>query len=72
VYADDEVERTFQPEEFSEFEAYLYTSQGKEQVRSEVPGEPQEACGRKARSRKRVPVSLLRSPRHQASVRAGR
>jgi hypothetical protein len=70
VYADDEVERTFQPEEFSEFEAYLYTSQGQVSVHPEVPGEPQEARGRKARSRQILPVGLLRSPRRKASVRA--
>lgn len=59
----------FDPEEREEYEFYIAV-QRQEPLRSEVPGEPQEARSRKARSRKCVPVSLLRSPRCKTCVRA--
>lgn len=70
---DNETERTFQPEELSEFEAYLYASQGKVPVRTEVPQqEKPKARGRKARPSQRVYVNLLSTPGHKARMRASR
>ena len=51
----------FSPEEREEYRFYI-TVEGQEPLRSEVPREPQEARGRKARSRQRVRKQMLFSP----------
>ena len=61
----------FYPEEREEYKFYIAV-QRQEPLRSEVPGEPQEARGRKARTSQRISKRMLFSSRHQASVRAGR
>lgn len=74
MYAEQfEYERTFEPEKLSEFENYLYASQGKKQIRAEVPQqEKPKARGRKARPSQRVYVNLLSTPGHKARMRASR
>jgi hypothetical protein len=69
---DDEVEYTFEPEDFSEFEAYLYAPQGKVSVRSEVPRESQEARRCQARPRQQLHLSLLLPARLKTRLHQGR
>ena len=60
----------FYSDEKAEYNFYITTSEGKEQVRTKGSRKGKQTQGhRKARSSKFIPKRMLRSARHQKSVR---